>query len=177
MQTEELTVKQANVDLNNAKRILTELKSERDDVKRKIEEAIQNDQIDLLSELDERIFELDEMELPLAQLLALEAGIRYWEVAMHAAQRVEKQRRAAFDGLFDARERSIAELRELIHDENREVATAQEKYLASQHEIQEIGDQLSLYQQRLRELQSQSDKTGIRQAQLGSLTVRYIALA
>src|SRR5688572_14296785 len=82
MQTEELTMMQASVEFNNSKRILTELKSERDQVKRKIEEAMQNDQIDLLSELSERIFELDEMELPLSELTTLEAGVRYWQAAM-----------------------------------------------------------------------------------------------
>ena len=167
---------QASVEFSNAKHILTELKSERDEVERKIAEAMRNEEIDLLSELRERLFELSEMELPLCELTTLEAGIRYWQAAMHEAQRVEKQRRATFDGLFDARERSVAELRALIHDESRELSAAQDKYLASQYELREIGDQLSLYQQRLKELQSRSDKTGIRQAQLGPLTLSYVAL-
>jgi DNA repair exonuclease SbcCD ATPase subunit len=169
MQTE-MNVIQASVDFNNSKGILTELKSERDEVKRKIEEAIRNDEIDLLAELRDRLFE------PFAELFTLEAGIRYCEAAMNAAQRVEIQRRAVLDGLFDVRERSIGELRKLIHDESHEVSAAQEKYFASQHEIQEIGDQLSLYQQRLKELKSRPDKTGIRQLQLGPLTLSYVAL-
>ena len=178
MQTE-VNVIQASVDFNKSKGILTELKSERDELKRKIELASKYREVtrcDEIAELRDRLFEVEEMEMPFAELMALEAGIRYCEATMTEAQRVEIQRRVALDGLFDVRERSIAELRKLIHDESHEVSAAQEKYLASQHEIQEIGNQLSLYKQRLRELKSRSDKTGIRQAQLGPLTLSYVAL-
>lgn len=172
----ELTVMQESVEFNNSKQILSQLTSERDELKRKIEEATRNGEIDLLAELRDRLFEVEEMELPLAELVTLEAAVDYWKAALQEAQWQEIETRANFDGVFDARERSIAELRKLIHDESRELSVAQEKYLGCQYELREIGDQLSLYQQRLRELQSRSDKTGIRQAQLGPLTLSYIAL-
>jgi len=166
----ELTVMQASVEFNNSKQILSQLTSERDELKRKIKEATRNEEI---AELRDRLFEVEEMEMPLAELIALEAAVEYWKAALQEAQWREIETRANFDGAFDARERSIAELRKLIHDESRELSAAQEKYLASQYELREIGDQLSLYQQRLKGLQSRTD---IRQAQFGSLTVSYVAL-
>jgi len=116
------------------------------------------------------------MEMPFAELIALEAAVQYCKVALQEAQWREIETRANFDAACNDHERSIAELRELIYDQSGQVSGAQEKYLASQYEIQETSKQLSLYQQRLRELQSRSDKTGIRQAQLGTLTLSYIAL-
>src|SRR5689334_1113700 len=108
---------QATADLNQANQILSQLRSERDDIKRKIEEARRNDDIDLLAELRDRIFELEEMSLPLAQLAALEAAVEFWQAQMHEAERRERETRANFDAAYDDRERSIAELRKLIYDQ------------------------------------------------------------
>src|SRR5690242_7432792 len=100
MQTDELTVNQASADLDNAKQILTQLKSERDDIKHKIELASKYREVtrdDEIAELRERLFEVEEMELPFAELIALEAAVDFWQAAMLVAQRREIETRANFD--------------------------------------------------------------------------------
>src|SRR5690349_8752939 len=126
MQTEEITIEQASAALSASKRIIEELRSELEEIKRQIGEAMRNGEVDLLPELRHRIFEIEETDLPFAELIACERAVDYWQAATCAAQRLAKENRANFDAVFNERQQRVEDVRQEYHrltlDQGGEVA-------------------------------------------------------